>query len=72
MQIQENVSLKNYNTFQIDAKAAFFVEITNEEDIKHLISNDVRTSHPHVILGGGANMLFTKDYSGLAVKVSIM
>lgn len=72
MPIQENVSLKNYNTFQIDAKAAFFVEITNEEDIQHLIANDVRTSHPHLILGGGANILFTKDYDGLIVKVSIM
>ena len=72
MQIQENVSLKNYNTFQIDAKAAFFVEITNEDDIKNLISNDVRTSHPHIILGGGANMLFTKDYNGLVVKVSLL
>lgn len=64
--------MKPYNTFQIDTKAAFFVEVKNEEDIQLLISNEVRTSHPHLILGGGANVLFTKDYDGLVVKVSLL
>lgn len=72
MLIQNDISLKPYNTFQIDTKAAFFVEIKNEEDIKNLISNEVRTSYPHLILGGGANVLFTKDYDGLVVKVSLL
>jgi UDP-N-acetylmuramate dehydrogenase len=72
MQIQENFSLKNYNTFQVDAKAKLFVEVKDEEEIKDLISNDARTSNPHLILGGGANILFTKNYDGLVVKVSIM
>jgi UDP-N-acetylmuramate dehydrogenase len=72
MNIQENISLQDYNTFHIDAKAKFFVEVNNEEDIKHLIADTVRTSHPHLILGGGANILFTKDYDGLVVKISFM
>lgn len=72
MLIQNDISLKDYNTFQIDAKAKFFVEITNEEDIKNLISHDAWINHPHIILGGGANILFTKDYDGLVVKISLM
>jgi len=72
MQIQENISLKKYNTFQIDAKAAFFVEVKNNEDIQQLVSNEVWTRYPHLILGGGANILFTKDYAGLVVKVSLL
>ena len=69
--IQEHVSLEKYNTFQINAKARFFVEIKNIEDIQDLISNDVRTHYPHIIIGEGANLLFTKDYTGLVVKISI-
>ena len=69
--IQENVSLKPYNTFQVDAKARFFVEIEREEDIESLVKNKVWTQYPHLLLGGGANVLFTKDYEGLVVKIAL-
>jgi len=72
MQIQKNISLKQYNTFQIDAKAKFFAEVKSKEEIQSLISNEVWTRYPHLILGGGANILFTKDYEGLVVKVSLL
>lgn len=69
--IQENISLKSYNTFQVDAKARFFVEIEKEEDIQSLVKNEVWATYPHLILGGGANMLFTKDYEWIIVKVAL-
>lgn len=71
MFIQENISLKAYNTFHVDAKARFFVELRNEEEIQHLISNDVRIANPHLLLGGWANILFTKDYEWLVVKINL-
>jgi len=71
MFIQDDISLKQYNTFQINAKARFFVEVKKEEDIHNLITNEVRTHHPHIIIGEGANLLFTKDYDGLVVKISL-
>ena len=71
-QIQENVSLQEYNTFHVDVKARFFVDIKEEQDILDLISTDVFTQYPHLILGGGANILFTKDYEGIVIKVSLM
>jgi UDP-N-acetylmuramate dehydrogenase len=52
MIIQENISLKAYNTFHVDAKAKFFVELRNEDELQHLISNDVRINNPHLLLGG--------------------
>lgn len=72
MEILKNVSLKPYNTFAVDVQADFFVEIKNEQEIYDLISTDVFATQPHLILGGGANILFTKDYAGLAVKVSLL
>jgi UDP-N-acetylmuramate dehydrogenase len=72
MQIQENISLLDYNTFHVDVKARFFVDIKEEQDVLDLISNEVFTQYPHVILGDGANILFTRDYEGLVIKVSLM
>lgn len=70
MQIQENISLKKYNTFGIDVKARYFVELKNEEQIEEIFSSEVN-SEKRFILGGGSNVLFTKNYEGLILKNSI-
>ncbi len=72
MDIQKNISLKPYNTFAVDVQADFFVEIKNEQEIYDLISTDIFATQPHLILGGGANILFTKDYHGLVIKNSLL
>ena len=69
MQIHENFSLKSYNTFGIDAKAKYFSSFSNVEALTELLTNDYRL--PTLILGGGSNILFTKDYDGLVLKNEI-
>jgi UDP-N-acetylmuramate dehydrogenase len=69
--IQNNISLKPYNTFAIDAKALFFAEIFSEEELKELSAQPVFKENKLLILGGGSNMLFTKDFDGLVLKISI-
>ncbi|PWH81741.1 UDP-N-acetylenolpyruvoylglucosamine reductase [Algibacter marinivivus] len=69
MQIQENISLKPYNTFGIDAKAKHFVSISNISDLKAVLSLE---SYPNkLILGGGSNMLLTKDFDGLVIHIDL-
>lgn len=70
MQIQENISLKKYNTFGIDVKARYFIELKNEEQIEEIFSSEVNPDK-RFILGGGSNILFTKNYEGLILKNSI-
>ncbi|HMS91797.1 MAG TPA: UDP-N-acetylmuramate dehydrogenase [Candidatus Absconditabacterales bacterium] len=72
MEIQEQFSLKAYNTFAVDVLADFFVEVYTEQDIFDLISLDVFATHPHLILGAGANILFTKNYPGLVIKIDLL
>ncbi len=72
IEIQKNISLKPYNTFAVDVQADFFVEVKDEQDIFYLISTDVFASQPHLILGWWANILFTKNYNGLVIKVSLL
>lgn len=69
--IQENISLKPHNSFGIDVKARYFAEIHSVEALKLLLTGSLVKSQPLLILGGGSNVLFTKDYEGLVVKMSI-
>jgi UDP-N-acetylmuramate dehydrogenase len=60
--VKNNVSLKKYNTFGIDVNAQYFAELKSIEDIHEAI--DTAQGHPYLILGGGSNVLFTKDFEG--------
>ncbi len=69
MQIQENISLRSYNTFGIDVKARYFSRFKNSDELEELTANNSRL--PTLILGGGSNILFTKDFDGLILKNEI-
>lgn len=67
MQIQQNISLLPYNTMGIDVKARSFASFSSAEDLLQLM--EARgASAPTLILGGGSNILFTKDYDGWVLK----
>lgn len=70
MQIQENFSLKNYNTFGLPVQARYFAEFTNLDELKALLARFA--PHPKLILGGGSNILFTKDFPGLVLRNRIL
>jgi len=71
MNIIENYSLKERNTFGVDAKARYFVEIYSDNDLKEFLLLDEFKSSSKLILGGGSNILFTKDFPGTVIKISI-
>ena len=71
IRIEENVSLKQLNTFGIDAKARYFTDVTTVEMLQELVNHSIYRSNKHLILGGGSNVLFTKDFDGLVIRVSI-
>lgn len=71
MPLLENYALTHLNTFRIAVKAKLFVEIFSEAELSEIFSDPVVKENKLLILGGGSNMLFTKDYDGLVVKISI-
>lgn len=66
--IQENVSLLPYNTFRFDVSARYFTVIRTVADLQELLNSKIFSSHRHLILGGGSNVLFTQDFDGLIIK----
>lgn len=71
IKIEENVNLKPYNTFGIEVHARYFCKISTEEQLQELLSKNVYKNERHLILGGGSNVLFTKDFDGLIIKVDL-
>jgi UDP-N-acetylmuramate dehydrogenase len=69
--ILENFSLKNLNTFGVEAYTRWFTEINTEEDLAELFADDKWKKAEKLILGGGSNILLTKDFDGLVIKMNI-
>lgn len=63
-------SLLSYNTFGIDVSAARFIEYSSAGELKELIAQGAVTT-PFLHIGGGSNLLFTKDYEGLILHSRI-
>lgn len=69
MTVQQNISLKKYNTFGISAKAKFFCEVNNLNDLREVLRMD---EYPEkFIISGGSNMLITQDIAALVVHINI-
>jgi UDP-N-acetylmuramate dehydrogenase len=69
--VEEKVSLKKFNTFGIDVKARLFVNIRTEKELQDLLQSDITKNQPLLVVGGGSNILFTKDFEGLVIKMNI-
>ena len=69
MEIQQDISLKKYNTFGINAKARYFCEINSIAELKKALS---LKGYPNLfVLGGGSNMLITKDLENLVLHINL-
>lgn len=75
--LRENISLKPYNTFGVEVKSKYFVEVNSVEELitvikdYRYISEKQNNKIPILFLGGGSNVLFTKDFEGLAIKINL-
>jgi UDP-N-acetylmuramate dehydrogenase len=69
VQITHNISLKPYNTFGIDAKAKHFVSVSSIDELKKVL--ELPEYPEKLILGGGSNMLLTKNQDLLVVHITI-
>ena len=71
MKIQENISLKPFTTFGIDKKAKFFTRASTLVELKSALIAAKEKESSVLILGGGSNILLTRDIEGLVIKLEI-
>lgn len=69
--MQKNFSLKPYNTFGVDANAEYFVEANSVDELTAALQYAQSQNLPVLFLGGGSNILFTKNFEGVAIQLNL-
>ena len=71
MVIHENCSIKKLNTFGVDVSARYLAELDSAVEFKELLSTKLFANMPRVILGGGSNVLFLANFTGIVIRNNI-
>jgi UDP-N-acetylmuramate dehydrogenase len=66
--IQEQVSLLPFNTFHMDVSARYLAEMKDVDGIVDFLSTTYSGTDPLFVLGGGSNVLFTRDFEGIIIR----
>ena len=70
--IIQNQSLKAYNTFGIEVNASYFSGFKTIESLSEVLDSAIFQQNKHLILGGGSNILFTKDFDGILLSIECL
>ena len=70
VQWQEQVSLKPYNTFGIDVKARYFTQAHDDQEVRQALAQAQQTGVPVLVIGGGSNLLLTRDIDALVLHMA--
>ena len=71
MQIETGVSLKPYNSFGLPAIAQNLARITSDADVRRVLDHPQFGRAPKFILGGGSNVVLTRDVTSLVLKIEV-
>ncbi|TCO82676.1 UDP-N-acetylmuramate dehydrogenase [Plasticicumulans lactativorans] len=71
LRVQRDVSLQPHNTFGLPARAAWYARIEAAAQVPALLADASLGALPRLVLGGGSNVLFTRDFDGLVLHVAI-
>ena len=67
--IEENKSIKAYNTFGVECFSEYFSRVNSEEELREILLN--KNFKKKFILGGGSNLLLTKNMLGLCIHINL-
>ena len=72
LQVEYRASLRDFNSFGLPAVAATLVHIKSEADVRRVVDHPSFGVAPKFILGGGSNVVLTRDVAAVVLKVEIL
>ncbi|MDP1650429.1 MAG: UDP-N-acetylmuramate dehydrogenase [Rubrivivax sp.] len=72
LQVQHRASLREHNSFGLPAVAATLVRLASEADVRRVVDHRWYGVAAKFVLGGGSNVVLTRDFAGVVLKVEIM
>jgi UDP-N-acetylmuramate dehydrogenase len=72
LNVQLRANLREHNSFGLPAIAHTLIHITSEADVRHVVDHPQYGLAPKFVLGGGSNMVFTRDVENLMLKIEIL
>lgn len=72
MEIRKNYPLRSLNTFNLNVDGKYYTEVASLEELEEALAFKKRHDLPALILGGGSNILFTRDFPGLVIHIRFM
>lgn len=70
LNLQSDVSLKAFNSFGVDVQARLFAEAHDDEDVREALSLAAQRNLPLLVIGGGSNLLLTRDVEALVLRMA--
>ncbi|AVO51487.1 UDP-N-acetylmuramate dehydrogenase [Ectopseudomonas mendocina] len=70
LNLQSDVSLKAFNSFGVDVRARLFAEAHDDEDVREALSLAAQRNLPLLVIGGGSNLLLTRDVEALVLRMA--
>ena len=72
LDVQHRASLREHNSFGLPATARTLVHLKSEADVRRVVDHPQYGRAPKFILGGGSNVVFTRDVDAVVLKVEVM
>lgn len=70
LDIQSDVSLKPFNSFGVEVKAQRFAQAHSDDDVREALAYCADQQLPLLVIGGGSNLLLTKDIQALVLRMA--
>lgn len=71
LELRHRVSLRTYNSFGLPARAATLVPVRSQADVQQVVDHPRLGPARKFILGGGSNVVFTRDLRDTVLKVEV-
>nr|WP_254621572.1 UDP-N-acetylmuramate dehydrogenase [Stutzerimonas stutzeri] len=70
MSVEQNRSLKELNTFGVEARSAYFAEAHDDQQVVEALAQAQALGVPLLVLGGGSNLVLTEDVNALVLRMA--